>query len=245
MFLFRSMTSAIPRPDETARAPEAFRDALAELVQIGMRVARMVGRVAEAETALAETASQYGAAEGVSALAESLAEAIEADRAAAAAAEARHAVAARTEAVAAAFARVSRAVRLTVLLAERLDRGWARRGVADDRLAMARRQIARGVEDAIERSADGERAERLTEALADRLESLDVETEMADRPAEEIIREICRDLGVDPKRMAVRPPPQRDTMRDAAKPAETHAAAPLVGDRSGWKARPPPRRPDG
>jgi hypothetical protein len=234
------MTSTLPRPDDTARAPEAFRDALAELVQIGMTVARMVGRVAEAETALAEAALQFGAAEGVSALADSLAEAIEADRAAAAAAEARHAVAARTDSIAGAFARVSRAVRLTVLLAERLDRGWARRGVADDRLAMARRQIARGVEDAIERSADGERAECLTEALADRLESLDVETELADRPAEEIIREICRDLGLDPKRMPLRP-----TQRDAASPAETDAAAPLADGRSLWQARPPPRRPDG
>jgi hypothetical protein len=234
------MTSTLPRPDDTARAPEAFRDALAELVQIGMTVARMVGRVAEAETALAEAALQFGAAEGVSALADSLAEAIEADRAAAAAAEARHAVAARTDSIAGAFARVSRAVRLTVLLAERLDRGWARRGVADDRLAMARRQIARGVEDAIERSADGERAECLTEALADRLESLDVETELADRPAEEIIREICRDLGLDPKRMPLRPPQWQ-----AARPAETGVAARLAGGRRAPEACPPPRRPDG
>jgi hypothetical protein len=148
-------------------------------------------------------------------------------------------VAVRTESITSAFARVSRAVRLTVLLAERLDRGWARRGAADDRVAMARRQIARGVEDAIERTADGERAERLTEALADRLESLDVETELADRPAEEIIREICRDLGLDPKLMAARPP-----QWDAARPAETDAAAPHAVGRRKWEARPPPRRPD-
>jgi hypothetical protein len=238
------MTAALPRPHETANAPEAFRNALAELVQIGMTVARMVGRIAEAETALAEAASQFGAAEGVSALADSLAEAIEADRAAAAAAEARHAVAARTDAVAGAFARVSRAIRLTVLLAERLDRSWARRGLADDRLAMARRQIARGVEDAIERSAEGERAERLTEALTDRLESLDVETEIGNRPAEEIIREICRDLGLDPKRMPRRAP-QWNAVRDPARPAETEIAAPPAGGRRGWKPCPPPRRPDG
>ncbi len=46
---------------------------MAELVQIGLSVARLVGRVAEAETALAEAASQINAAEGVSPLAESLA----------------------------------------------------------------------------------------------------------------------------------------------------------------------------
>jgi len=134
------------------------------------------------------------------------------------------------------------------LLAERLDRGWARRGVADDRIAMARRQIARGVEDAIERTADGERAERLTEALADRLESLDVETELADRPAEEIIREICRDLGLDPNRMAVPPPPRGavcDAARNAARPAAPGMAAPLADGHIGWEACPPPRRPDG
>jgi hypothetical protein len=93
------MTAPHPRPDETARAPEGFRDALAELVQIGLSVARLVGRVAEAETALAEAASQISVADGVSPLAESLAQAIEADRAAAAAAEARQTVVARAEIV--------------------------------------------------------------------------------------------------------------------------------------------------
>jgi len=218
------MTAALPRPHETANAPEAFRDALAELVQIGLSVARLVGRVAEAETALAEAASRVGAAEGASALADSLAEAIEADRAAAAAAEARHTVVARTAVVSEAFARVSRAIRLTVLLAERLDRGWARRIVADDRNAMARRQIARGVADAIGREAEGERAEQLTEALADRLEALDIETELADRSAEEIIRQICCDLGLG--RTTICPP------------------RPAAG-RNGWQACPPQRRPDG
>jgi hypothetical protein len=64
-------------------------------------------------------------------------EAIEAYRATAAAA--RHTVVARADSVTEAFARVSRAVRLTVLLAERLDHGWARRGVSDNRRVMARR----------------------------------------------------------------------------------------------------------
>jgi hypothetical protein len=212
------MNRTMSSPDD-ACAPEGFSAALAELVQIGLSVARMVGRVAEAETALAEMASRTRVAEGVSALAGSLAEAIEADRAAAAATEAREPVVARTEAVAGAFARVSRAIRLTVLLAERLDRGWARGGMPDDRPAMARRQIARGVADVIAREADGERAERLTEALAARLEALDRESGTLDRPTDEIIRDICRDLGLDPARLA-------------------------VGGRD-WEVRPPQRRPDG
>jgi hypothetical protein len=252
MFLFRSMTAPPPRPDAPTPAPQAFRDALAEFVQIGLSVARLVGRVAEAETALAEAASQINVAEGVSAMAESLAQAIEADRATAAAAEARPTVVARADSITEAFARVSRAVRLTVMLAERLDRGWARRGMSDNRRAMARRQIARGVADAIAREADGERAERLTEALADRLESLDVENELGDRTAEEIIREICRALGLDPAPILESP-----SVRAAARPSEGAEAPSLAADGPGggpgggprgglrWKAGPPQRRPDG
>jgi hypothetical protein len=193
------MNSPLPCPTAIP-APDGFRAALAELVAIGMSVARMVGRSAETEIALADAAA-YGAAEGVPALATSLAEAIEADRAIAAAAEARGTVVPRVEAVTRAFAQVSRAIRRTVLLAERMDQGWARPGRADNRHAMARRQIARGVADAIASEADGTRKERLTEALAERLDALDEVEEIGSRPAEEIVREICRDLGVDPVRM--------------------------------------------
>jgi hypothetical protein len=169
--------------DETSQAPVLFREALVELVQIGMRVARMVGRAADAEAALADAAM----ADGVLPVATSLAEAIAADEAACAAGEARQAGAARTEIVAAAFAQVSRAIRRTILLAERMDRGWARPVRADDRQAMARRQIVRAMGDAIARDPDAEEAERL--------DTLD---DIGGRTAEDIIREICRDLKVDP-----------------------------------------------
>jgi hypothetical protein len=213
---------------------------LAELVQMGLRVARMVTQVADAERATAEAASKAGAAAGASAMPASLAEAIEADRALVAAAEARHSVVARAEAVAAAFARVSRSIRLTVLLAERLDRGWAQGGGPDDRHAMARRQIVRGVADAIAREAKGERAERLTEALRERLEALDKEAGIGDRPTEEIIAEICRYLGLDPVRMTVKSP-----LPDDITATEMDAAFPRARHGRGWDARPPRRRPDG
>jgi hypothetical protein len=239
VFFICSMIDAAPH-DETAKAPQAFRDGLADLFQIGLTVARMVGRIAEAETALAEAASQAGVAEGVSPLANSLAEAIDADRAAAAAAEARHIVVARTEAVAAAFARVSRAIRLTVSLAERLDRGWARCGEPDDHHAMTRRQIARAVTDAMRRDAEGERTVHLAAARTDQPEALDREAGIGSRSAEEIIAAICRGLGLDPVRIIVRSPlphaisvPQHD---EAAPPASAGARC---------EARPPPRRPDG
>jgi hypothetical protein len=187
-----------PSRSDDPRGPEPFRLALAELVQIGMSVARMIGRAAEAETALADAAASATAADGASPVATSLAEAIEADRAASAAAEARRDVAARTAMVAAAFTQVSRAIRRTVWLAERLDRGWARPGGADTRHAMARRQIVRAVGDAIAGEPD---AEALYESLRERLDSLDTLDEIGDRPADDIIRDICRDLGVDPARL--------------------------------------------
>ena len=192
--LLWSMSSPLPRADDILRAPDAFRDALTELVGIGMSVARMIGLAAETETALAQSAAQATAEDGVSPMPNSLAEAIEADRAAAAAGEARETVVARTHAVAGAYTEVSRAVRRTVLLAERLDRGWAGRPLADDQHAMAKRQIERGVRDAIEREADGSRADTLNDALMERMDSPDTMDEISLRSADDIIRTICGEL---------------------------------------------------
>ena len=186
-------------------SPQHYRDGLAELFQMGLTVARMVTRVAEAEIAVADAAAEVRAAEGASPMPTSLAEAIEADRAFAAAAEARHTVVARADVVTRAFARIARCIRLTVAQAERLDRGWARPTRSDDRRAMARRQVARAVADVIAREAEGERAERLTESLTERLESPDWEDEFEDLPVEEVITRICRDLGLDPVRGTVNP----------------------------------------
>ena len=233
------MTHPAPRIVQPTPAPQGFRDALTELVQIGLKVARMVGQSADAETDLAAAAAQAGAAEDVSPLATSLAEAIEADRAAAAAAEMRQTVVARTAAVASAYARTSRAIRLTILLAERLDRGWPR-GAVDDRHTMAKRQIARGVNDAITREAEGERADHLTSALAERLESLDTEDEFPNRSAAEIIALICRDLGLDPARMTLQSP-----LPNAISVTDANSAAPLPWDTRNRPAHPPLRRPDG
>jgi hypothetical protein len=148
-------------------------------------------------------------------------------------------VVARAEAVAAAFTRVSRSVRLTVLMVERLDRGWARPRNADDRQAVAKRQIARGVAEAIAGQAEGERAAELSGRLRERLDSPDWENEFASRPAEEVIAIICRDLGLDPVRMTVRSPLPR-----SIKVPEMEGAVPLAHGK-GWQFRPPQRRPDG
>ena len=239
------MTSTASSPGLTPPAPQAFRDALAELVQIGMSVARMLGQVAQTEAALAVTAAQAvamaeGAIQNMDRVT-SYVEAGEVGRVADIAIAAQQTAAARAETVAKAFNRVSRSVRMTVLLAERLDRGWARpRRDADDRHAMARRQIARGVAEAIARQADGERAERLSESLADRMETLDVEEAALDRPVDEIITEICRDIGLDAARMVVRPP-----IPGVAGMSAQEVKALLAEGGRGWEAGPPQRPPDG
>jgi len=234
------MDKISPRPNEPTTAPPHYRDALAELVQISLIVARMVGRGAEAEIAMADAAAEIRAAEGASPMPASLAEAIEVDRAFAAAAEARQTVAARIDLITRAHARTARSIRLTVAHAERLDRGWARPTRSDDRRAMARRQVARGVADVIAREAEGERAERLTESLTERMESPDWEDEFEDRPAEEVVAIICRDLGLDPVRGTVKSP-----RPDHISQAEMDAVFPPSGGARAWQTPPPQRRPDG
>jgi len=149
-------------------------------------------------------------------------------------------VVARADVVTRAFARIARCIRLTMAQAERLDRGWARPTRSDDRRAMAKRQIARGVADVIAREAEGERAERLTESLTERLDSPDWEDEFEDRPAEEVIAIICRDLGLDPVRNTVKSP-----IPGAISPADVEAAGLRPAGRPGWTTPPPHRRPDG
>ena len=222
------MNTASARTDETARAPEGYRSALAELVQIGLSVARMVGRAAEAETVAAAAAARVSAA------------------------EARHTVVTRADVVSRAFAKVARSVRLTVAMAERIDRAWARRSAADDRQAMARRHVVRGVAEVIERTLAGSEAgmleqgvreterERLTEALEEGLERLDEEAALGRVPAEEIITGICRDLGLDAARMLVTPP-----FAEAGRFRTADGIAPPEGAHWTWYPGPPWRQPDG
>ena len=230
------MTHTAVPPTRPAAPPEAFRAALAELVQIGMSAARLIGRIAEAEAAALDAVARQPP-EDERPIAVSLAEAIEADRAIAAAAEAQAGAMERAELVTRAFTRVSRSVRMTVLLAERLDRGWARKSRTDDRAAMALRQVERGVADAIAADVgpDESRAERLGEALALRLEEAEVAETIGERPAEEIIDAICRDLGVNRLRRTVAPPVLPENAVLAAGMADAAAEMP-----AGWTVQTTP-----
>jgi hypothetical protein len=103
---------------------------------------------------------------------------------------------------------------------------------------MAKRQIARGVNDAITREAEGERAEDLRERLTERLDSEDWEDLLEDHDPQEVIDIICRQMGLDPVRMTVRSP-----LPGIITPAAMEGVVPRAG--SARQAPPPQRRPDG
>ena len=133
-----------------------------------------------------------------------------------------------------AFDRVCRGVRRSILLARTLDAPPSAGPGAADGLArvQARRRILRRVEDAIHREARGDEAERLHGDLLDRLDAPELDDDLATRPVEEIIDEICIDLGLGEhakfglwKR---RTPGESAVLwaRAAARPGEARAAGP-------------------
>ena len=175
-----------PNPDLAA--------ALAELASLGMRAARVVTRLMEIEREAADVVASWLPAPGgqPASLSEAVASGQDVDAVTAAMAQA----VPRAEVLARALDRVSRSVRRTVALIERMKAGWPRAAPADDRQAMLRRQVARGVAEVIRRESDGEAAERLFDELAERLDDPGVMAEIGVLPEEEVVRRICRDLGL-------------------------------------------------
>ncbi len=171
----------------------AFETMLTELAALGMRAGRVVVRVMEIEQAVIEVAAAWLPGVGVApaSLADAVAGGQEADAVAAVMSQA----VPRVEGLARAYDRVSRSVRRTVALARRMEAGWPRAGV-DDRRAMVRRQVARGVAEVISRESDGATAERLFDDLAERLDDPGLEAEIASLPVEVVVRRVCRDLGL-------------------------------------------------
>jgi hypothetical protein len=93
--------------------------------------------------------------------------------------------------VAVAFDRVARAVRRCVWLAQHLAEAPAM-----PKRQMARRHIIRVVEDRIQSDTTADEAEALNRELRERLDAPDLDDEIDHRPVDEIIAEICRDLGL-------------------------------------------------
>ena len=203
----RGLLAGMNAPDLAHHHPSpaepALRDALLELVGFGVRIARVVAEVTEAEGQV--VAVVRAGLPGSMVDAGSLTEAQLAGLAVDAAEDALSKASPRIAAAAQAFDRVSRAVRRTAALVRRLECGWPRRGGSDDRQAMARRQIARSVGERITGQSDGEAAERLFDDLAERLDALDLAGAL-DQPVEAVIAEICRELGLEAARMTVRVP---------------------------------------
>ncbi len=166
---------------------------LSELAELGMRAARVVARMMEIEQATAEVAA--GWLPNSVAEPDSLAEAVAAGQGMDALNAAMADGVKRVEVLARAFDRVSRSVRRSVALMRRIEAGWPR-AKSDDRTAMMRRQVARGVAEAIRQQTDGEATERLFDELAERLDEPSIEQDIDVLPVDEIIRRVCRDLGL-------------------------------------------------
>ncbi len=97
-----------------------------------------------------------------------------------------------------AFDRISRAVRRTIALARKLAEPVPMRADAGSgqTRAAARRRILRGVEDAIQREAEGADVETLEAELRDRLDGPELDDAIGNRPVAEVVTDICRDLGL-------------------------------------------------
>ncbi len=96
-----------------------------------------------------------------------------------------------------AFDRVARAMRRTIMLADKITEDAKARanGTARHRAA-GRKQIIREVEDVIQREAKGDRGDGLLAELAERLEQADLDDDIDTRPIDDIITDLCRDLGL-------------------------------------------------
>jgi hypothetical protein len=171
----------------------ALRDALMELVGLGVRIARVAAEAAEAEGRIVAivAAGLPARVDIAGSLGEAQDSGFAVDTAEAALAQSTPRIATAAQA----FERVSRAVRRTAALMQRIECGWPRHAGSDDRRAMARRQIARSVGEVIARQAHGEAAERLFDDLAERLDRLELDGGL-EQPVNIVVAEICRDLGL-------------------------------------------------
>ena len=184
--------------DATVPPLPTFETELAELASLGMRAARVVTRMMEIELQAAEVVASW--LPGPGGAADSWSEAVAVGQGVDAVTAEMAGAVPRVEVLARALDRLSRSVRRSGALARRIEAGWPRTGSAsdrsDDRAEMVRRQVARGVGEAIRRTAEGETAERLFDELAERLEDPGLEADIGALPVEDVVRRICLELGL-------------------------------------------------
>ncbi len=199
-------------------------DVLSELADLGMRMARVVVRLGEAEQAAVDIVTWDMPKAGVQpgSAAEAHAAGASLDGLAAWMAGA----VPRVDLLARALERISRSVRRSVALAKRIDAGWPRVRSADDRPAMIRRQVKQDVSEVIRRVTESDdTAERLFDELYERLEDPGFEQEMFGRPVTEIVRRFCRDLGLaagDSRAVARDAAPAAGVLQPGRLPRATH-----------------------
>ena len=174
MFMHLQPASAASQTIANALAADlaCYAGMVRELAEMGMDVARELHRRAvapEADAEIAEADESGGARAG-----------------------------GRVEAASRAFDQAARGVRRTILLAHTISKPAAKAPDEWSR-SMARRYIIRSLEDEIHSGVGDEtRREALTAELHERLDGPDVAEDLDDRPIEYIVREIRRDLGIEP-----------------------------------------------
>ncbi len=124
-----------------------------------------------------------------------------------------------------AFDRISRAIRRTIILAQKLNEPPPAR-IAPEQRTAARKRIIRAVEDKLHRIVKGEEAERLHAEFLDLVDEPELDDDIAARPVDAIIKEICNDLGIGIARVMGDPPSKRRTPADIALLAARAAAKP-------------------
>ena len=102
-----------------------------------------------------------------------------------------------------AFDRIARTLRRTIALARKLSDpapprpAQLRAEHTSERRLAARKQIIRAVEDTIQRRSNGAEAEALHAEFYERLDDPDLDDDLDQRPVAEIIKDICRDFGIE------------------------------------------------
>ncbi len=149
-----------------------------------------------------------------------------------------------TQALSVAFDRVARCIRRTILLCQKLAE--PPKPPRTKSREAARKRILREVEDAIDREAPAKSAPALHAELLDRLDAPETEDDIENRPIEDIIAEIARDLGVPTTGRAFkwkrRPPEALATLKAQATTPRRASSAPPPRSASG---APPPRSASG
>ena len=147
-----------------------------------------------------------------------------------------------------AFGAISRSVRRCIMLAQILANPKPPAPANDParHRTAARKRIIREVEDAIHRTAnEGASAECLTAELRERLDAPDLEDDISSRPVADIIKELCRDLGLfsaptDPQWKRRTPAGIEQLCARAAQPSRPRHPSPMPQDPGPSAAQPSP-----